>query len=78
MNTLLIQYEYFIYSVSNFTWALNLGCDNQAAEEAIFKVQRGVQTQKDLNETPGGSTAFHKCVTQLLSWHPNKDMFEIE
>jgi hypothetical protein len=60
------------------TWAGNMGWDSQAAEEATYDLQHGAQTLTDLNETPGGSTAFHKCATQLLTWHATRDTLKIE
>jgi hypothetical protein len=44
----------------------------------MFQLQKGAQAIANLNEVPGGSTAFHKCATQLLSWKPGKDFLEID
>jgi hypothetical protein len=59
------------------TWASNMGWDSEAAEEATYTLQQGAQTLTDLNETPGGSTAFHKCATQLLTWYTTRDSLKI-
>jgi hypothetical protein len=60
------------------TWAGNMGWDSQAAEKATHDLQNGAQSLTDFNETPGGSTAFHKCATQLLSWYATRDNLKIE
>ena len=48
------------------TWAGNMGWDSQAAEEVTYDLQNGAQSLTDLNETPGGSTAFHKCANTTI------------
>jgi hypothetical protein len=55
-----------------------MGWDSQAAKKATHDLQNGAQSLTDLNETPGGSTAFHKCATQLLSWYATGDNLKIE
>jgi hypothetical protein len=67
----------YVDDVNYMGWKY-MGWDSQAAEEARYNLQRGAQTLTDLNKTPGGSTAFHKCATQLLTWHAARDTLKIE
>ena len=60
------------------TWAGCMDIGSGATETTMYQLQKGSQTLTDLNETSGGSTAFHKCATQLLSWIATQDSLEID
>jgi hypothetical protein len=55
------------------TWAGCMEIGSEATETTMYQLQKGSQILTDLNETPGGSTAFHKCATALMSWVATKD-----
>jgi hypothetical protein len=59
------------------TWAGSMQIDQDLVEHSMYQLQKGAQILTNLNETSGGSTAFHKCATQLLSWRPTRDFLEI-
>jgi hypothetical protein len=59
------------------TWAAVVEYDSFAAEQAIYQLQRSSQFLTDLNEVPGGSTAFHKCAVFILSWKYGPKTLEI-
>ena len=60
------------------TWAGFLERDIGIVERVLYQLQKGSQTLTDLNETAGGSTAFHKCATQLLKWKVGRRSLEID
>jgi hypothetical protein len=43
----------------------------------MYNLERGSQALTNLNEVPGGSTAFHKCAVFLLSWTTGPKTLEI-
>ena len=59
------------------TWSAYDKHDHAAVEQTMFHLQVGSQALTNLNETTGGSTAFHKCATQLLSWLANSERLVI-
>jgi hypothetical protein len=59
------------------TWAGVMEYHLLAAEEAMYALQKSSQYLTDLNEVPGGSTAFHKCAVFLLSWKTGPRKLEI-
>ena len=60
------------------TWAGCMEIGSEAAETIMYQLQKGSQILTDLNETSGGSTAFHKCTTQLMSWVATPEFLEID
>eukprot|EP00956_Cyclotella_meneghiniana_P004437 scaffold5449_cov52-Cyclotella_meneghiniana.AAC.5 len=59
------------------TWAGKIKRDLQDVEEVMYDLQVRAQGLTDLNEVSGGSTAFHKCACQLLSWRSTGRTLEI-
>ena len=59
------------------TWAGMLRRDLDTVEQVTYQLQKGSQSLTDLNETSGGSTAFHKCAVQLLRWKQGRRTLEI-
>jgi hypothetical protein len=60
------------------TWAGVVEYEPWSAEHAMYTLQTGSQLLTDLNEVPGGSTAFHKCAVFLLSWTTSTDTLVIK
>jgi hypothetical protein len=60
------------------TWAASMECDGNATDHTIYLLNKGSQSLTDLNEVGGGSTAFHKSVSQLLAWKSNGRFLEID
>ena len=50
------------------TWAGILERELGVTDTVLYNLNKGAQSLTNLNETSGGSTAFHKCATQLLTW----------
>jgi hypothetical protein len=59
------------------TWSAVFEFTPDAAETAMNRLERGSQSLTNLNEVPGGSTAFHKCAVFLLSWTSGPKTLEI-
>jgi hypothetical protein len=59
------------------TWSGVSEYEPWSAEHAMYTFQKGSQLLTDLNEVPGGSTAFHKCAVFLLSWVSSPDTLVI-
>jgi hypothetical protein len=59
------------------TWAAVFEFELDSAETAMYRLERGSQALTNLNEVPGGSTAFHKCAVFLLSWVTGPKTLEI-
>eukprot|EP00956_Cyclotella_meneghiniana_P033092 scaffold93176_cov89-Cyclotella_meneghiniana.AAC.1 len=59
------------------TWAGKIERDLGDVEEVMYDLQVRAQGLTDLNEVSGGSTAFHKCACQLLSWRSTGKTLEI-
>jgi hypothetical protein len=59
------------------TWAAVPEYGLNSTEQAMYRLQRSSQYLTDLNEVPGGSTAFHKCAVFILSWRTGPKTLEI-
>jgi hypothetical protein len=59
------------------TWAAVPEYGLDATEQAMYRLQRSSQYLTDLNEVPGGSTAFHKCAVFILGWRTGPKTLEI-
>jgi hypothetical protein len=59
------------------TWSAEFEFWPDLVEYAMYKLERGSQALTNLNEVPGGSTAFHKCAVFLLSWTTGPKTLEI-
>jgi hypothetical protein len=59
------------------TWSSEFEHRPDSAEYAMYKLERGSQALTNLNEVPGGSTAFHKCAVFLLAWTTGPKTLEI-
>lgn len=59
------------------TWAGTTDHDLGVEDNTMYDLQQRSQGLTDLNEVGGGSTAFHKCACQFMSWISNGVTLEI-